>query len=141
MSLGRNRCRFHEVSSLDFIVRSHCANVMFGMIASWGTMAPLVQPLIGGRVFEQSSRRMLRLAASDTSHLGAATVTPRACSCAIILAAALDEAPDRDGTIKCFAPRSAIQFKMARPRPPDPPAIRYEAFSSNVQGRCSWLNC
>lgn len=138
---GKRLCKFQDVCTLDRIVSSHCACVMVSKMASWSTIAALMQPLMGGIVRLQWSSTLANDVAEETLHLGVMILTPRAVSSEMVSDAALDLAPDLEGTIRCFAPLSAIHLSMALPRPPAPPTIRYDAFSSKVQERRSRRSC
>lgn len=60
----------------------------------------LKQPLTGGIVVAQSFSMASRLADEDTSQRGATTWTPRLVSSASVSAAACEDGPEREGTIK-----------------------------------------
>jgi len=47
--------------------------------------------------------------------------------------AAFEDGPERDGTIICLAPLSAIHSRILRPTPPKPPAMKYDASGSKLQ--------
>lgn len=113
----------------------------FWNTASWSTMAAFMQPLTGGMVAELPLSSLERSASTDMSHLGAATWTRRPASSDARSAAALDEAPERDAIIRCLAPASAIHRAIARPTPPKPPAMTYEAFGSKLQGSWCLMSC
>ena len=104
-------------------------------------MAALMHPLMGGIVSAHSASTRASDSSHDTSHRGATTCTPRPVSSETSSDAAAEAAPDRDGSIKCLAPLSTIHRAIARPRPPDPPAIRYDACSSNLHDGRSSSSC
>ncbi|VUC35575.1 unnamed protein product [Clonostachys rosea] len=70
-----------------------------------------------------SPRRLWRLIEEPTFEL-TATFTPCAVKALTVSTAASDDAPDRVGTTRFFAPLLAIHVSMERPIPPRPPAIR-----------------
>ena len=119
----------------------HWERDMLSKRKSERTSAALMQPLIGGMVLAQVERRERREEREDTLHLGARTVMPCARREEMVDWADGEEGPERDGTMRCFAPREAIQRRIARPMPPRPPAIRYEALGSKVQGRWERRYC
>ena len=79
-----------------------------------------------------SERAADREAGEATSHWGVAIWTFIAWSDETRLLAVSDCGPDRESNIRCFAPREAIHCAALRPRPPSPPAMRYEASGSKA---------
>lgn len=90
-------------------------------------MAALMQPAIGGMVAEQSEISFDTDSRSETSQIGACTVTPCSRNSCNSVTAAWVLGPDRDGRIKFLTPFCIIHLQMPRPIPPSPPAIMYEA--------------
>ena len=105
----------------------------FVLLLTFRTIVATMHPRIGGRVVADSSSMCERESFEDTSHFGVDMTMFSSESSRTTSDAAAEAAPDLDGTSRYFAPLVAIHLSIERPMPPRPPAIRYVAFSSNVQ--------
>lgn len=89
-------------------------------------------PRIGGRDFRVLESVLERVRASDMSHCRTAVRMPAASSSVMKVDASEEEAPEREMKIRFLAPRAVSQREMLRPRPPSPPARRYDEFGSRL---------